>query len=328
MGNGVRTNPLRQNCVRKVRAADSIGRSIMARIPTFIRREHILEAVQRIDRAGVPRKYHSRGYCLVVTERHFPPKYALSQAHEVATGRFLPTSEFYGGRESNEFLKRRLFRVDECTCGGCGGDRAALPDDVSVRGRSPASRSGTRESDAHMQEQGLDVQQLVAHLSDPDRAEDPRTFPRDPDAGGSSGLYSWWADRSAQKLFAEAGVRVGESGATQNCQEFALIYVGQTGATSRHARKPSSATLVDRVRSSHIGGNVKSSTFRETISALLLASLGLALVQPRKLARTDNKRVSDWIKDHSAEPERSTVEPREAPLGGTPQCTAGGMKNV
>ena len=160
-------NPLRKNCVRKVRTTASIGRSIMARIPVFIRREHILEAVQRIDREGVPRKHGSRGYCLVVNERHFPPQYTLSRSHEVATGRFLPTSELHGGKESNEFLKRRLFRVDECTCGGHDGDRAALPDDVGRRGRSPASRSGTRKSDAHMQEKVLDVQQLVAHLADP-----------------------------------------------------------------------------------------------------------------------------------------------------------------
>lgn len=270
----------------------------MARIPAFIRRDHILEAVQLIDREGIPRRYHSRGYCLVVTERHFPPKYTLSRAHEVATGTFLSTSEFYGGKESNEFLKRRLFRVDECGCGGHGGDRAALPADVGVRGLDPASRSGTRESNAPVQEKGLEVQQLVAHLSDPDRAEGPGTFPRDPDAGGSPGLYSWWADSPAQKLFAEAGVWVGDSGTMQNCQELALIYVGQTGATSRHARKPSSATLVDRVRNGHIGGNIKSSTFRETISAVLLVPLGLTLVQPRKLARNDNERVSEWIRDH------------------------------
>ena len=270
----------------------------MVRIPAFIRREHILEAVQLIEREGVPRKHHSRGYCLVVTELHFPPKYTLSRAHEVATGRFLPTSEFYGGKkESNEFLKRRLFRVDECSCGGHGGDPATLPDHVGVLGLSSASRSGTRESNAPVQEKGPDVPQLVAHLSDPDRAEDPRTFPGDPDAGGSSGLYSWWADSPAQKLFAEAGVRVGDSGATQNCHELALIYVGQTGATSRRARKPSSATLLDRVRNCHISGNIKSSTFRETISAFLLAPLGLTLVQPRKLAQNDNERVSEWIKD-------------------------------
>ena len=270
----------------------------MARIPALITREHIWEAVLLIRRGVVPPQNRSRGYCLVERGRHFPPKYTLSQAHEVATGRLLPTSEFYGGQESNEFLRRRGFRVDECTCGGHGGDRTALPDGMGVRGRSPASHRESQERDAHSQEKGWDVQHLVAHLSDPNCAEDPRAFPRDRDAGGSAGLYSWWADSTAQKLFDEAGLRVGDSGATESCQELALIYVGQTGATSRRARKPSSATLADRVRSNHIGGNVKSSTFRETISAVLLAPLGLTVVQPRKLARNDNERVSEWIKDH------------------------------
>ena len=263
----------------------------MARIPALITREHVLEAVRLISRGVVPPPNRSRGYCLVERGRHFPSKYALSQAHEVATGRLLPTSEFYGGQESNEFLRCRGFRVDKCTCGGHGGDRAALPGDMGVRGRSSALH---RES----QEKGMDVEHLVAQLSDPNRAEDPRTFPRDPDAGGSAGLYSWWADSTAQKLFDEAGLRVGDSGATESCQELALIYVGQTGATSRRARKPSSATLTDRVRNNHIGGNLKSSTFRETISAVLLVPLGLTVVLPRKLARNDNERVSEWIKNH------------------------------
>ena len=171
-------------------------------------------------------------------------------------------------------------------------------DQMGVGGRSPVSRKETQESDAHLQGKGLDVRQLVAHLSDPDRAEDPRTFPRDADAGDSAGLYSWWADSTAHKLFDEAGVSVGESCTTRSGQELALIYVGQTGATSRHARKRSSATLVDRVRNNHIGGNVKSSTFRETISAVLLGRLGLTVVQNRKLDQNDNERVSEWIKDH------------------------------
>ena len=270
----------------------------MARIPSFITREQIVEALWLVGRETIPTQNRSHGYCLVERGRHFPPKYTISRAHEVAKGWPLPTGEFYGGRDSNRFLRCRGFRVDECTCGGHGGDTVSAFSEISAGDRDLLAHKEQACGGARSGEARSDVQHLVALLGDPDRAEDPHTFPRDPDAAKSAGLYSWWADSTAQKLFGEAGVRVRNSGATKSGQELALIYVGQTGATSRRARKSSSATLEDRVKSDHIGGNVKSSTFRETISAVLLAPLGLTVMQPRKLARNDNKRVSEWIKEH------------------------------
>ena len=266
----------------------------MAGIPAFITRQHISEAIRLIGRGIVPPKNRSRGYCLVEHRLHFPPKYTISRAHEVATGRRLPTGAFYGGHDSNEFLKRRGFRVNECTCGGHRGDTTATLDDRGVRGRDAVPHKGND----HLEEGGSDVQQLVALLSDPDRAEDPRGFPRDPDSTKHAGLYSWWADATAQKFFDQSRLHVGGSCVRQNRRQLALIYIGQTGATSRRAKKPSSATLADRVKNGHLGGNVKSSTFRETISAILVAPLGLTVVQPRRLARNDNERISKWIKDH------------------------------
>ena len=134
-----------------------------------------------------------------------------------------------------------------------------------------------------------DVQRLAALLSDPDWPERPRAFPADPIASGKAGLYSWWADAEARELFLRAagGISVGR-----------FLYVGQAGATHWPSGRKSSATLKTRIRSNHIRGNLSSSTFRRTISALLREPLDLRLAEPGKLAPEDNRRVSRWIEDH------------------------------
>ena len=86
-------------------------------IPAEIKRAHILEALQRISREGVPPRRISRGYCLVKAGHHYPPKYTIALAHEIATGQFLSSNVFSGGSESNGFLKAHGFDVVECNCG-------------------------------------------------------------------------------------------------------------------------------------------------------------------------------------------------------------------
>ena len=134
-----------------------------------------------------------------------------------------------------------------------------------------------------------DVRRIAAQLSDPDRPERPRAFPADSVAASKPGLYSWWADAEAQDLFLRTtgGVAVGP-----------LLYAGQAGATLWPSGKKSTATLKSRIRSNHIRGNLSSSTFRHTISALLCEPLKLRLAEPCKLMPADNRRVSRWIADH------------------------------
>ena len=86
-------------------------------IPLLITGEHIKEAIRRIDRKGIPWQRRSRGYCLVMDSKHFPPKYTIALAHEIATGKFLHSDHFSGGAESNRFLRSRNFDVTECVCG-------------------------------------------------------------------------------------------------------------------------------------------------------------------------------------------------------------------
>ena len=135
----------------------------------------------------------------------------------------------------------------------------------------------------------IEIQRIVTLLSDPGRTQDPWRFPQDHVAADCSGLYSWWADATAIDLFAQVVGAV----SSDRC-----IYVGQTGATKWPSGNTSDATLRDRILKNHIRGNVSSSTFRWTISAILFAPLNLRLAKPTRLIREDNKTVSAWIKDH------------------------------
>ena len=111
-------------------------------IPAYITRTHIAEAVRRIIRDGVPPQRRGRRYCLVTNGDHLPPKYTIALAHQAASGEWLGPDRFSGGRESNEFLRRRGFEVVECECSGSvHSDRVALvPDPSAKRKRQIPSR--------------------------------------------------------------------------------------------------------------------------------------------------------------------------------------------
>ena len=91
-------------------------------IPALITKTHIEEATRRIIRDGVPLRRKGRNYCLVTDSKHFSPKYTISLAHYVATGRYLRSDQFSGGAESSHFLASRYFNVVECNCGGSHHD--------------------------------------------------------------------------------------------------------------------------------------------------------------------------------------------------------------
>lgn len=128
----------------------------------------------------------------------------------------------------------------------------------------------------------------VEILSGRSNAIEPRAFPADPAAADQAGIYAWWGDDDALAVLSE------EIGAELP----PLLCVGQAGATKWPSGTASSATLASRIRGQHIRGNARSSTFRLTISALLLRRYGLVPVAGGKLDRTSNAKVSAWIADH------------------------------
>ena len=133
-----------------------------------------------------------------------------------------------------------------------------------------------------------EVARLAELLSDPTRAEPPATFPRDPVAAGQPGLYSWWGDDEAVRVFSDAlGSRVGH-----------LLYVGQAGAASSVAGKRSHATLQSRIREQHIRAQTRASTFARTIAAVLREPMQLDLAAPGLLTDHSRQRLSAWIREH------------------------------
>ena len=91
-------------------------------IPKNITIRHIREAMRKINNEEFPRKNKSHKYCLVADGRHYPPKYTISLANNIANGYLLDSSEFEGGNNTNDFLRNRGFVVVECDCGGCDSD--------------------------------------------------------------------------------------------------------------------------------------------------------------------------------------------------------------
>ena len=71
--------------------------------------------------------------------RHFPLKYTIALAHELATGSLLDSNEFAESVESVCFLRDRDFYVYECDCGGYNHDAhsAARNPQTGATGREP-----------------------------------------------------------------------------------------------------------------------------------------------------------------------------------------------
>lgn len=80
-------------------------------IPKSISKEHILLAIGKIDRDGVPQDRKATKFHLSHCGNVYPPKYVLSLANQFANGTELEPSQFSGGKESNTFLEQRGFVV-------------------------------------------------------------------------------------------------------------------------------------------------------------------------------------------------------------------------
>jgi biotin operon repressor len=59
-------------------------------IPQNITKEHILKAIQEIDKNGVPEERLSTKYYLQYNGKNYPPKYTISLANKYANGRAGP----------------------------------------------------------------------------------------------------------------------------------------------------------------------------------------------------------------------------------------------
>lgn len=127
------------------------------------------------------------------------------------------------------------------------------------RGRAPISMSPTNLQELMMTSvpPASQLEQVLRALCDESLSMTPDAF-RTPDPSRDvPGLYTWWVDEAGRETLVEVMGHVLEN----------PIYCGQAGAV--HGRQTSSATLRSRVGRNHIRGNIGSSTFRQTLAALL-----------------------------------------------------------
>ena len=80
-------------------------------IPKNITRKHILGALKKIDREGVPMCRDASKFHIVNDNKTYPPKYTISLANKIANRVELKPNEFSGGDETNEFLRKLGFNI-------------------------------------------------------------------------------------------------------------------------------------------------------------------------------------------------------------------------
>ena len=73
--------------------------------------EHVAQAIEHLRKHGYDPKRESTEYDLVAEGMRFPPKMVLSVANRFANGEELPPRGFYGGSESNDFLRGLGFEI-------------------------------------------------------------------------------------------------------------------------------------------------------------------------------------------------------------------------
>lgn len=69
----------------------------MKNLPENIRPEHIVQAIHKIEKEGIPAQAHSSTYDVLYEGKRFPPKLVVSYANIFANGVALDRSEFDGG---------------------------------------------------------------------------------------------------------------------------------------------------------------------------------------------------------------------------------------
>lgn len=82
-------------------------------IPPNITRNHLLQAIKKIDEEGIPNDGNSIYYDLSYKNKKYPPKLVISYANLFANGKILGRDEFHGGPDhpSFKFLKQYGFNI-------------------------------------------------------------------------------------------------------------------------------------------------------------------------------------------------------------------------
>jgi hypothetical protein len=132
------------------------------------------------------------------------------------------------------------------------------------------------------------VEELVERLRGrPHTVGDARRPPSDGGLPERAGLYAWWMAPGAIPALTGPG---------HPAEQLELLYVGIA------PKDPgSSATLRSRICGQHLGGNIGSSTFRQSLAALLFEDLGWTTRwsgSRAQLSPGDNRALSAWQRDY------------------------------
>lgn len=129
---------------------------------------------------------------------------------------------------------------------------------------------------------------IAAWLASPANTHPAHHFPAGQADVDQAGLYAWFADEDGLAMLS----------AVLGAPLPPLIYAGQAGATSSRSGTVRLATLRSRIGGNHLRGNIGSSTFRRTLTAVLFEPLELGLDRPGKLSRPSTTKVTQWMHDH------------------------------
>jgi len=80
-------------------------------IPTNIKKEHIIKAIEEIESSKIPALRTSKKFLLKYNGRSYPPKYVISLANKYANNKKLNPDDFSGGLETNSFLQSLGFKI-------------------------------------------------------------------------------------------------------------------------------------------------------------------------------------------------------------------------
>lgn len=133
-----------------------------------------------------------------------------------------------------------------------------------------------------------EVDHIVALLQDHSNTVRAGDFPSNPAAVKQPGLYAWWADEDGRAVLATG----------LGCTLDPLIYAGLAGASKWPSGKPSHTTLQSRVSGLHLHGNIRASTFRHTLAAILRELLHLHVIAPNRLTKAGEQELSAWMAHH------------------------------
>jgi len=263
-------------------------------IPEGVSREHVLAAMERIDRDGVPPGRGGWKFEVWHAGRVYPPKLLISLACEAAFGRALPSGAFSGGTETNSFLQRLRFTV------------ALREGDAIPSFERRASSEVPEPSDASIRtspsrEQLQSLKQKLLCSAKLYTWEDLRRDDTLPPS--TAGVYAWF--------FKSIPPKVPPEGCFKR-QGRALLYVGISPG-----RRGSRETLNSRLRF-HYQGHAEGSTLRLTLGCLLESQLGTVLRRSGKrlMFGAAEEQLSEWMAENAAVTwvETSTPRPLEEHL--------------